>query len=651
MKPRKHQQDALSKIVPALAGIGTRATVAMACGSGKTLVGVRAIEAVLANNETAKVIVFVPNLPLLDQITNDWVELNAFGGDFVLLPVASTGSSLYGEDSVDHLEGISPTTIAKATKKLDVRANTTTSGVITETLKENRRVVIFATYQSSLRVADAIMDLPGFAFDAALMDEAHRTAGSGKALNSPWQMCLDDEYVPSERRLFMTATPRVHKARKSAKSQKEFSMADDILEEYIDHGVSMDDESVYGPLVYEYSFAEAIAANILSDYKIYAVAISDKDIRSAARTNRKVNLDHVDLQHPDPSQLEAVASARNLAVIAAVGKMVERGLVSGMLSFHSDTMRSRRFAKDASGYLASHPSAALSSSLASHVAGTTSQQDRQSIMNEFDLAQAQGRFATIANCAVLTEGFDLPELNSILFADPKHSKISIVQAAGRAIRLNPKNKDKVASIIIPVFIEDQEDPEDMVNSSAFGKLHEIILALRENDNMSAYFSDAIKNGASDKEYGADSNSIIASVFDSDGALIAGPQNGEDTPIVIIAPESAGKAEDMPATLVRSYRRFAKSCQSKIVGQYATPFERNLAKLRMYKELHGHCSMGPNAKIVGFPIGKVMNRVRDQFDLGNLPEFQREAYVAEGHPLRSIDELSALVLGAISAHTK
>jgi len=642
MKPRKHQQDAISKIVPALTKTGTRATVAMACGSGKTLVGVRSIESLLAGNTTAKIIIFVPNLPLLDQTINDWLKLDAFGGDFVLLPVASTGSSLYGEDSVDHLEGVSPSVIAKVTKQVDVRENTTQVGDIISVLKENRRVVIFSTYQSSASIADAVGSIPGFSFDAALMDEAHRTAGAGRVENSPWQMCLDDNFISAERRLFLTATPRVHKGRKTAKAQRSFNSADELLEDYIDHGVSMDDESVYGPIVFEFSFAEAIAANILSDFKIYAIAISDKDMRTAALDNLKVNLDHVDLKRPSPDQRETVASARNLAVIAAVGKMVERGLISGMLSFHSDTSKSRRFTKDTAGYLAAHPKSVLSTALVNDVTGETPQQEREETMGNFDLAQVQGRFASIANCRVLTEGIDLPELDSILFADPKHSKISIVQAAGRAIRLNPRKNDKVACIIVPVFIGDQEDPEEMVNSSAFGKLHEIMLALRENDNMSAYFSSAIRNEASDKELGTNSESVIMSVTDIDGGLIAGPEGGEGTPVVIMAPASAGKAEDMAPVLVRSYRQFAKACQLKIVGQYATPFERNVAMLNVYKDKHQHCNMQKGAMIESFPIGKVVYRIRDMFYDGALPAHEAEAYAAIGLKLTPVDEMVSAI---------
>lgn len=651
MKPRKHQQDALNKIIPALTGTGTRATVAMACGSGKTLVGIRAVEDVVVDNADAKIIVFVPNLPLLDQVMTDWVKADAFGGDFMARPVASVGSSLYGEDTAGELKGVEPQILAKTKVKPVILENTTSDLDVAEDLRRPGRVVFFCTYQSSAVIQLALMNVPGFSFDFAVMDEAHRTAGAGRVKDSPYQLCLSDDHIRIKRRLFMTATPRVHKARKTSKTVKGFdsASADALLDEYIDHGVSMNDESVYGPICFEFSFAEAIGAGILSDYRVYAVAISDDDIRAAAAGNKAVSLEGVNLSNPDADQVEFVASARNLALIAAVGRMVEQGTVSGALAFHRDTKRSRRFTKDSKGYLSTHPNPTLSKAFADHVEGVTPPLDRQKTLDDFDTSLKLGQFAIVSNCAVLTEGYDLPELDTTIFADAKYSKISIVQAAGRALRKDPANPGKVASIVVPVFIGQAEDPEEMVELSAFNRMYEIITALRENDNMSAYFTDAILNDATDREEETQSDATMIGVQDSEGNSVT----GEDgvAPISLILPLSLGVANTMSLELKKSYSKFAKACQSKIVGSNASVFERNLAKLKLYKAHHGHCSMGPTATIDKFPIGKVMSHVRDQFDLGNLPEYQREAYVAEGYPLKSIDELSALIHETISAQAK
>ena len=58
-------------------------------------------------------------------------------------------------------------------------------------------------------------------------------------------------------------------------------------------------------------------------------------------------------------------------------------------------------------------------------------------MDNFD----NSRFSYISNCRCLVEGVDVPEVEMIVFADPKRSAIDIVQAAGRALR-NRLNKNK-----------------------------------------------------------------------------------------------------------------------------------------------------------------------------------------------------------------
>ena len=60
----------------------------------------------------------------------------------------------------------------------------------------------------------------------------------------------------------------------------------------------------------------------------------------------------------------------------------------------------------------------------------------------------------MTNARCLTEGVDLPAIDCVCFTDPKRSKVDIVQAAGRALRLS-KGK-KFGYILIPIFIPDGE---------------------------------------------------------------------------------------------------------------------------------------------------------------------------------------------------
>ena len=69
------------------------------------------------------------------------------------------------------------------------------------------------------------------------------------------------------------------------------------------------------------------------------------------------------------------------------------------------------------------------------------------------------------------------------FIDPKGSQVDIIQATGRAIRKS-NDKDK-GTIVIPVFIEDGDDPEEQIDASNFKPVWNVLKALRAHDEVLA----------------------------------------------------------------------------------------------------------------------------------------------------------------------
>src|SRR6185295_6828474 len=65
-----------------------------------------------------------------------------------------------------------------------------------------------------------------------------------------------------------------------------------------------------------------------------------------------------------------------------------------------------------------------------HISSKKSAGERTTLLSEFE----ESRCALMTNARCLTEGVDVPAIDCVLFADPKKSKIDIVQAAGRALR-------------------------------------------------------------------------------------------------------------------------------------------------------------------------------------------------------------------------
>ncbi len=91
-----------------------------------------------------------------------------------------------------------------------------------------------------------------------------------------------------------------------------------------------------------------------------------------------------------------------------------------------------------------------------------------------------GERGLLANARCLAEGVDVPTLDSVAFIDPRRSEVDIVQAVGRAIRLAADKT--VGTIVIPVFIDTDEDPAIALDDSAFKPVWDVIKALRSHDD-------------------------------------------------------------------------------------------------------------------------------------------------------------------------
>ncbi len=114
--------------------------------------------------------------------------------------------------------------------------------------------------------------------------------------------------------------------------------------------------------------------------------------------------------------------------------------------------------------------------------------ERREVLRQFangiDTAGRRVHRAFLASVRVLGEGVDITGargVDSICFADTRGSQVEIVQNIGRALRLNRDGTTKVARIIVPVFLEPNEDPEDMVASASFKPLVAVLQGLRSHD--------------------------------------------------------------------------------------------------------------------------------------------------------------------------
>ena len=437
LQPRPHQQEAIANVV---ANINERGQLIMACGTGKSLTGQRIAEKL----ESETTLILLPSLLLLSKTINDW----ATDGEvpFSFLPVCSDATVT--QRSSDSIE--------LSTSELSFQP-TTDASEIASFLSRPGNKVIFSTYQSSPQIAAAFKSHDLKPFDLIIADEAHRCAGK---TDSAYGTVLDGDALPAKHRIFMTATPRVYHAHLRAKA----------AENDIDVA-SMDDESVFGPVLHKLSFGEAIERKLLSDYRVVVVGVNDAMVREMVMDRTLVKTD---------TGIED--DARSLATQVGLAKAIKDYDLKRVISFHSRVDLAKNFSSDFHTLLdwldeQSRPSGKLTYE---YVSGAMPTSARALKLRSLRKLEDEDRYL-LANARCLSEGVDVPTLDGVAFVDPKRSEIDIVQAVGRAIRLDQTNEDKIGTVVIPVFIEEGDDPAQVIDASEFDQVWKVLTALRSHD--------------------------------------------------------------------------------------------------------------------------------------------------------------------------
>jgi superfamily II DNA or RNA helicase len=75
--------------------------------------------------------------------------------------------------------------------------------------------------------------------------------------------------------------------------------------------------------------------------------------------------------------------------------------------------------------------------LAEHVDGSMKEKDADAVLSSF----ADGKIRILTSCDMLTEGYDDPSAQGVIFARPTTSQVVYIQAIGRGLRLHPSKRD------------------------------------------------------------------------------------------------------------------------------------------------------------------------------------------------------------------
>ncbi len=433
-QPRPHQEAAVAAVTAHLQ-THDRGRVLMACGSGKSLVGFWVQAAMGAK----QVVVAVPSLSLLNQTLKEWATEWAARGERVRYTAVCGDESAadIGDSFVEHAHELGIDTYTDEAR-------------IAERLKALRgeHHVVFTTYQSSHRLAAAVKAAK-HAFDLGILDEAHKTVGERGGRFTT----LLHPKVPIRKRIAMTATERVLKG------------SDDRV-------LSMDDPKVYGEVAFSYTFKAAIADGVICDYKVITLAVSESRMRELISANAHLRL------HARGKE-DRLRLAQDLAAGELLAKANSEHGVRHAISFHRSIAAASAFADQWESV--DRMVKRRVHSTAFHVSSKVPTGRRVELLREF----RESPSAVITNARCLTEGVDVPNVDAVLFADPRRSTIDIVQAVGRTLRTNPKNPDKIGYVLLPVLVEDGQTVDEFLESSAFKEVGRVLAVLSTHDERIA----------------------------------------------------------------------------------------------------------------------------------------------------------------------
>ncbi|MEV4441334.1 Helicase associated domain protein [Streptomyces sp. NPDC049577] len=429
MELRPYQRQITASVVEALRE-GGAGQVRMACGSGKTLIAVASAERLLGQDGT--VAVLVPSLALVAQTLETWRR--HYGPRLEALAVCSDETVA---DAPVHAQDLG---VPVTTRPEEITAwlHERTAGL---------RLVL-STYRSALRLDEALRSTGPL--DLLVFDEAHHLSGR---LDAPTRQLLGRGRLPSRRRLFMTATPR---------EEMRTEVTDDSVPM-----IGMEDTSVFGPVLGQYTFAQGISEGYLADYRIVVMGLRDSEAR-------KLLLDE-DVEYVD--ELGA-PSLQTVAAQVALGRARETFGIRRVLTFHPRIAAAAEFARSLRRTLARCAPAELDGLYAAHVHGQMDQATRKQVLSHLGIGD-EG-WCVISNARCLGEGVDLPRVDAVLFAHPKRSAVDITQAVGRALRTDPSLSGP-SVILVPIVVPDDDGEIGDLEPGDFETLWQVVRALRAFD--------------------------------------------------------------------------------------------------------------------------------------------------------------------------
>ncbi|MGL2504421.1 type ISP restriction/modification enzyme [Helicobacter pylori] len=505
-RPRSHQTEAIEETKKYFSDPkNTRGKLIMACGTGKTYTSLKIMETL----EPKITLFLAPSIALLSQTFREYAQEKS--DPFYASIVCSDDKVGKSKNEYNDDINFSELPIKPSTRLEDILS------VYEKAQKENKRFIIFSTYQSALRIKEA-QEAGLNEIDLIICDEAHRTVGAMYSSNerddkNAFTLCHSDENIKAKKRLYMTATPKVYSESSKAKAKEK----DNVI-------YSMDDAEIFGEEIYTLNFSKAIALDLLTDYKVIILAVRKENLSGVTNSvNKKISQLKAEGTKLDKKLINNEFVCKIIGTHKGLAKQdlivlddenkedhnlqnqYDTALSQRAINFCKSINTSKNIKDSFETIMECYDEELKKKSFKNlkisidHIDGTMNCKERLEKLEELNKFQPN-TCKVLSNARCLSEGVDVPALDSIVFFDGKSAMVDIIQAVGRVMR--KAKRKKRGYIILPIALEESEiqNLDEAVNNTNFKNIWKVIKALRSHDPSlvdEATFKEKIKIFGSD----------------------------------------------------------------------------------------------------------------------------------------------------------
>ncbi|MCY4007681.1 MAG: DEAD/DEAH box helicase family protein [Rhodobacteraceae bacterium] len=450
-----------------------RGRIILPCGTGKSRIALRIIEELTPSGQVS--VVLCPSIALVAQLRSEFLAHRT--RPMKVLAVCSD----QGVERERDLKA-DPTADLSQMSATEVKGTVTTDDEvigqwIDGVMAQDANIgVIFGTYQSSHRIADALGGTRRIS--VLIADEAHRTAGLRRQVNledkiKDFTVCHYDQRFPAKFRVYQTATPRVYgdNIKRGLRQNEDWIVRD------------MADESVFGVELARKSYAEAVENGWLTDYKIIAIGVQDETAYKTANALAA-----------NSKKLSTAQFMRGLVLSLVMGGALRKNgvQVRSSINFMNMIAKSKEMVEALNSQLVHNwvrqrleeqdDKPEFAAYQLEHLDASNKVAERENAKGRL-MAATDNKPHGIINVGIFGEGVDAPNLSAVGFLEARKSPVDVIQAVGRVMR---RAEDKeLGYIICPILIPPNVDAETWLQNSGpedgWQELGQILLALRAHD--------------------------------------------------------------------------------------------------------------------------------------------------------------------------